>query len=265
MIPPDGARVDVEDRDGDLRVLTLHNPSRRNALDRALLSAIAEALDPAKTAHVRAILIRGAHGAFSSGYDLGQLSPADDGDALPDDHVGELLDSVARHPAPSVALVEGPAFGAGCELAVTCDFRVGGPAAVFCMPPARLGIVYAPEGIAKVARIVGWQRAKRMFLTGMQVDAGTAFRWGLLDEYVEDAAPGAAEAKALALCRALADGAPLAVQGMRRAIAMLSRTALSAEDDAGLRALRRDAYRSADLQEGRAAFLEKRKPRFTGR
>lgn len=280
------ARIEVEDREGVIRVLTLHNPSRRNALNADLLRALADALDLSVSQHVRAILIRGSGGAFSSGYDLAALPDANpekpgppvadeftepstdaaalmaQGDDLPDDHVSELLACIAEHPAPSVALIEGPAFGAGCELAATCDFRVGATNAVLCMPPAKLGIVYANEGIAKVARIVGWQRARRMFLTGMRLEAPAALAWGLLDECVEAAR---AEEVAMGLCREMAGNAPLAVAGMKRAIAELSRLEVDARAEDELRGLRRAAFASADLKEGRAAFVAKRKAQFAGK
>lgn len=243
-----------------IRSLTLHNPDRRNALDPHLVEALAQALDPASLVGVRALLIRGAPGAFCAGYDLSAL-PASTPDVLPDDRLGEVMALLADHAVPSVALVEGAAFGAGCELACACDFRVGTPQALFCMPPAKLGIVYAPAGIARVARIVGWQRARRMFLTAARVDATVATQWGLLDSCVgvEDA-----EKAALTLCTELAQGAPLAVSGMKRIVSTLARPGLDDTDAQAFRALRHQAFSSDDAAEGRAAFLQKRTPSFRG-
>lgn len=256
------SRLGVEDLDGGIRVLTLRNPARRNALDPELLEELARAVDPSSTAHIRALLVRGEGGAFCSGYDLGALPSPRDG-RLPDDRLGEVLALLAAHPAPSVACVDGPAFGAGCELACTCDFRVGSGASVFCMPPAKLGIVYAAEGLAKVKAVVGLPRAKRMFFTGMRVDAQSAVGWGLLDELHPDGA--AAFDAALALCREIARNAPLAVSGMKRSFELLGRVQLGAEERDALRELRKTAFLSEDAAEGRAAFKEKREPRFSGR
>jgi enoyl-CoA hydratase/carnithine racemase len=259
----DDSPLRVEELDGGIRVLTLDRSTRRNALDARTLEALAEALAPQRAGNVRVLLLQGAQAAFCSGYDLGELSgPGDDG-TLPDDRLGEVLALLPAFPAPSVALVDGPAFGAGCELAASCDFRVGAPSALFCLPPAKLGIVYAEEGMAKVARIVGLQRARLMFLTGRRIDANTAAAWGLLDEVGTDAPD--AQARAVTLCRELAANAPLAVRGMRGALALLARSPLDESERERLRQTRREAFSSRDAQEGRASFLDKRPPAFEGR
>ncbi len=253
-------RIAVEDR-GALRVLTLDHPARRNALDDAMLEELAAAIDPSATSGVRAFLVRGDEKAFCAGYDLTSLAAVAEGAPLPDARLSQVLTTLERHPSPSVALVLGPAFGAGCELAAACDFRVGGPGAVFCMPPARLGIVYAPSGIHRFLTLLGRGRTKRLFLTGCKVDAETALDWGLLDELH----PADAERAALALCDELLGGAPLAVRGMKLAIEALSELSLEPAAAARIESMRRDAFNSEDAREARAAFLEKRKPRFQGR
>ncbi len=254
------AGIRAEDR-GAVRVLTLSNPARRNALDESLLGALADHLDRAEQDSVRVLVLRGAPGAFCAGYDLGALS-LPEGDRLGDDYLGQVLAKLQHHPAASIALVEGAAFGAGCELAATCDFRVGSGRALFCMPPARLGIVYAPEGIAKLIAIVGMQNARRMFLTGMRVPAETAETWGLLDALEPESQ---AELAAFTLAEELAGNAPLAVKGMRQVFNALGEPGLAPEVLGELRMLRRQAFLSDDAREGRTAFLEKRRPLFKGR
>lgn len=249
----------VEDREDGIRVLTLDNPARRNALDDGLLARLDAALDV--PARVRAFLVRGAGGAFCSGYDLTHLGPPVDG-RLPDDALVALLLKLEQHPVPSVALVRGAAFGAGFDLAAACDFRIGTPDAVLSLPPARLGIVYSAEGMARVARLVGVARAKSLFLTARRLDGPTALAWGLLDECLP---AEEAEARALELCATLASGAPLAVSGMKEMFGLLFRPPLSEEEQARVRGLRAAAFASEDAKEGRAAFLEKRPPRFQGR
>ncbi|QSQ13695.1 enoyl-CoA hydratase/isomerase family protein [Myxococcus landrumensis] len=250
--------LDVEDREGGVRVLTLSNPARRNALNDALLARLDAALEPA--AHVRVLLVRGAGGTFCAGYDLTHLGPPGADGRLPDDALVECLLKLERHPVPSVALVQGAAVGAGFDLAASCDFRVGAPDALFLMPPAKLGIVYSPEGLARATRLVGLSRAKQLFLTARKLDAREALSWGLLDMCEDDA-----EARAFALCATLAGHAPGAVSGMKESFGLLSRAPLGDEAQARLRALRAKAFGSEDAKEGREAFLEKRPPRFTGR
>jgi enoyl-CoA hydratase/carnithine racemase len=178
------ATLEVTDRAGGVRVLTVSNPSRRNALDDGLLEQLVAALSTADD--VRAWLVRGAgEGIFSAGYDLTSLSA--ERARLPDERLGEVLDRLGEHPAPSVALVTGPAIGAGCELAVACDFRVGTPQALFAMPPARIGVVYALKGMQRLIARVGEGFARYMFLSGRRVDAALASKRGLLDVLTDDA------------------------------------------------------------------------------
>jgi enoyl-CoA hydratase/carnithine racemase len=252
--------VEVEDREEGIRVLTLVNPARRNALDDRMLGLLDAALTPPP--HIRAFLVRGSGGTFCSGYDLTGLGPPTSEGGLPDDLLMSVLGRLERHPVPSVALVQGSAFGAGFDLAASCDFRVGAPETIFCMPPARLGLIYSEEGIARAARLVGLARAKVLFLTAQKVDGELALAWGLLDECHP---ASKVEESALALCRTLAAHAPLAMAGMKEVLGLLGQPTLSQQERARMRALRVTAFRSEDLQEGKAAFLAKRTPRFQGR
>jgi len=262
MQPPLPPTLEVQDLEGGVRVLTLVRPARRNALDDALIAQLHAALAPEACAGARALLVRGHGGTFCSGYDLAGLGAPAPGGPLPDDALMETLARLERHPLPSVALVQGAAFGAGCDLAAACDFRVGSEDAVFCLPPARLGVVYAEAGISRMTRLVGAARAKHLFLTARRLEAPTALAWGLLDECHPAAE---AEAHARALCALLAQGAPLAVAGMKETFRLLARPGLAAPDAERLRLLRAEAFGSEDAREGRAAFLEKRPPRFSGR
>jgi enoyl-CoA hydratase/carnithine racemase len=232
-----------------LLTLTLSNPKRKNALDGPVLESFAQAL--ARHPEARCILVRGEGEAFSAGYDLGALTKLGPLDALPDTRLGEVFDLLEHHAAPSVAAVRGPAYGAGFELACACDFRVAEQGAVFCAPPARLGIVYAPKGLARVAKVVGFQRARLLFLTGRTVDADTALAMGLVDELDTTDA----------LCATLLAQAPKAVAGMREAFALLQQTDTERITEK-LEALRRSAFLGDEAKEGLSAAREKRPPRF---
>lgn len=251
------ATLTVSERPGGVRVLTLSHPERKNALDAGFLHALEAALRD--DAQVRCWLVRASgEGVFSAGYDLTALNGFPEGTPLPDERLGEVLDVLTAQRAPSVALVTGPAIGAGCELAAACDFRVGSGAARFSMPPARLGVVYALKGLARLSSRVGEQAARRMFLTARAVDAELALKLGLLDVLADDA-----EAQAFTLCAELAGHAPLAVEGMKRGFALLE--GASALERAEYERLRRASFNSDDAREGKAALLEKRPPRFSGR
>ncbi len=247
---------------GRVRVLTLSHPERRNALTPALLDELAAVYGPGASPGVRAFVLRGAGGkAFCSGYDLDALAPAGEGE-LPDDAIQRTLALLEAHPAPTVACVEGAAYGAGFELATACDVRVAAASARFCLPPARLGVIYAPEGLARLASLVGMGQARRLALTACVVDASEAKSIGLLELLVPEGQSPDAVARALA--ESFAAGAPLAVSGMRQVFASLARGPLDDAERARLRALRRAAFNSEDVREGRAAFLEKRQPVFKG-
>ena len=144
--------------------------------DPFLLDALAEALAPDPA--VRALVLEARGPAFCAGYDLAQLGEDAAAARSPDARIQEVLAMLEAHPAPSVAVVHGAAFGAGCELACACDFRVGTPDTVLCMPPVRLGVVYAPDGVWRVARLAGLQRARWMFLTAAEVSATRGARLG---------------------------------------------------------------------------------------
>ncbi|HZN94434.1 MAG TPA: enoyl-CoA hydratase/isomerase family protein [Myxococcales bacterium] len=257
--------VHSEDRPNGVRALVISNPKKRNALDPELLDQLIAALrrPRADGEKVRALFVRGAgKSAFCSGYDIAALGDNISTEGpLPDQQLQRAMEALEAHDAPSVAYVNGPAFGAGCELACACDFRVGDAHAVFSMPPARLGIIYPPEGLQRVLALVGPSRAKRMFLLAQKLEAEEALRAGLLDELrPEDEAEEAANE----LCRELAAGAPLALAGMKRTFNWLAAPIRTVEEREMLERLRRAAFRSADAREGRSAFREKRAPRFKG-
>jgi enoyl-CoA hydratase/carnithine racemase len=201
----------------------------------------------------------GGEGIFSAGFDLTALGGAPSL-TLPDERLSQVLSLLEAHPAPSVALVNGPAIGAGCELAVACDFRVGGPQAMFCMPPAKVGVVYSLAGIERLVARAGEAFARSMFLTGRRVSASEAARVGLLTELADDA-----EGAAFALCDELAANAPLAVAGLKRGLALVRAKVVSDEARASYEALRRASFESDDAKEGVSAALAKRAPRFSGR
>jgi enoyl-CoA hydratase len=253
-----GPALQVEDRER-VRLLTLENAARRNALDPWLLARLREELGRAGPDGVRCVVLRG-HGdkAFCSGYDIEKLGPGTNADA----EVEETMAAVERCGPPVIAFVNGAAFGAGCELACACDLRVASEGAQLCVPPARLGIVYGSRGIARVMALAGPTRAKQMFFTGAPVSAQVALQWGLVDRVLP---AEEAFADAMALANSIAANAPLAVQGMKQIFVRLGHPALSAEDEAAFARLRRQAFDSADAREGRAAFLEKRSAKFEGR
>ncbi len=255
-------RIAVEDR-GTVRVLTLDNPAKRNAIDFGSLAEISEACAAAARDRVRCLVVRGAGDqAFSAGFDLDAMD-AGEGDR-PDLAVERTMEALEAVPCPTIAFLNGSAFGGGCELAVTCDLRVARAGVSLGMPPARLGVVYAAAGLRRFLALAGPSRAREMFFTGRPVEAEAALAWGLVNRVVP---AERAEAEVMALAEEIAQNAPLAVQGTKRILRLLEASherGLTEPERLEISDLRTRAFRSADLAEGRAAFRERRPPRFRG-
>jgi enoyl-CoA hydratase len=263
-----------------VRVLTLSNPAKKNAVDPGCLQCLEEELSRAAADQIRALVLAGEGNVFCSGYDLSEVGAGADRlhgnqNGLNSNDLGQpvgqpvpLLDApliracgaIEASPIPIVAALDGPVFGAGAELACACDLRVASSSARFCLPPAKLSIVYSPEGTARIVRLLGLGQAKRLFLTAAVIDADEGFRIGFCEELT---AEPSALPRAIALATQIAQLAPKTHAGMKRTYALLA-PQLSGEAHAELEAIRKDAFQSADGREGRAAFSARRAPIFTG-
>jgi enoyl-CoA hydratase/carnithine racemase len=247
--------------------IRISNPERRNALDHEILDALAEVLPRLdKGIETRCVMLTGAPPVFSAGYDLTSI-PSDtferDAEALVAHPFHAAMETLAAHPWPTLAAINGHCLGGGLELAVTCDLRICSAGAKLGMPPAKLGLVYSHVGLRKFLDTVGLPRTKELFLTGRDFPAQRAEEIGLVHEVVED---GALEDAAVELAAAIAANAPLSMRGNKHAIEVLNRNpVLSEQQEGGLIALRESCFSSEDLREGISAFAEKRKPRWKGR
>lgn len=250
--------VEVEER-GPVAIVTLVNAAKKNALDPPMLDALCAALARLPAAGARAVVLTGAGDVFSSGYDIAALPPS--GAAPTGNPMGPALAAIAGGPLPVIAALNGAAIGGGCELAATCDLRVAHDEVTLMMPPVRLGLVYAPTGLARFVALCGWSRTRELFLTAKPVPALRARDWGLVDHVV---ARDEVVATALTLASEIAKGAPLAIAGTRRALELLM-PAVDGARAAELAQLMQAAWMSDDAAEARAAFREKRKPEFKGR
>jgi enoyl-CoA hydratase/carnithine racemase len=247
--------------------LRISNPERRNALDHEILDAIAETLPRLdRGIETRCVLITGAPPVFSGGYDIAAIDPETfegDAEALVGHPFHTAMETISRHPWPTVAAINGHCLGGGLELAITCDLRICAAGAQLGMPPAKLGLIYGHTGLRKFLDTVGLARTKELFLTGRNFDAWRAERIGLVNEVVDDER---LERAAVRLAAEIAANAPLSMKGNKSAIDLLSSSpVLTEQQEAGLIALRESCFSSNDLREGIRAFAEKRAPRWEGR
>jgi enoyl-CoA hydratase/carnithine racemase len=247
--------------------LTLSNPERRNALDHEVLDALGDVLPELdRGIEVRCVILTGADGTFSAGYDIGDIpeeSFEHDAESIVAHPFHAGMAAVSAYPYPVVAAIAGPCLGGGLELAVRCDLRIAAEGATLGMPPAKLGLIYGHTGLRRFIEAIGVARTKELFLTGRVLPAERAERIGLVHEVVAD---GKIESAAIELASEIAANAPLASRGNKRAIETLaSFPRLTAEQERELVELRRASFGSEDLREGIRAFAEKREPRWRGR
>lgn len=227
-------------RDGHVAIIEIDRHERRNALDTAHCHDLREAL----TGTARAIVITGAGSSFCAGADLGAVYDAAFRNAL-----YAMLAAVTDIAVPVLAAVNGPAIGAGAQLALACDLRLAAPEASFAIPAARLGIAVNPWTIRRLALLAGTGTAQAMLIGGETLDAAGALRCGLASR------PGD-RAAALAWARELAGLAPLSLAFAKKALNQPDSTELTKDFEA--------CWASGDAAEGQRARAEKRPPRFLG-
>jgi enoyl-CoA hydratase/carnithine racemase len=264
----DGKLLIDEPATGVVR-LTISNPAKRNALDHPILDAIGATLDELAQvgSPARCVLVTGAHGMFSAGYDIGEIPDSDfeeRAEALVAHPFTQAIEALEAFPYPTLAVLPGHTIGGGLELALACDLRVAQDGIKLGMPPAKLGLVYSHTGLRRFIDAIGVARTRELFLLGRYIDAPTALAWGLVNRVV--GADGLQEL-ALDVAAGLAGNAPLSQTGNKRVIAQLlgAESALTPEVEAELIELRRASFASEDLREGMRAFAEKRPPVWRGR
>ncbi|HSG01236.1 MAG TPA: enoyl-CoA hydratase-related protein [Vicinamibacterales bacterium] len=252
------------ERDGGVLTITVNRPKVLNALNSATLAELASAIDEAGTDHgVRVVVITGSGDrAFVAGADIKELAALTPVGAQEHGRRGQLLcERIERLGKPVIAAVNGFALGGGCELAMACTVRLAADTAKLGQPEINLGLIPGFAGTQRLARLVGRGRALEMLLTGQPIPADEAWRIGLVNRVVP-AAELATEVRALAV--ALASKPAVAVRFILEAVTNgLDMAGRDAEQyEATLFGL---VFSTDDMREGTRAFLEKRKPEFTGK
>ena len=254
------------EKDGAIGWLVLDNPARLNALDSAMWRAIPPAVaqfeaDP----EVRVIVLRGeGEKAFAVGMDISEFETArttPEQVAVFDRLIDAAVHALQSSPKPVIAMIRGFCMGGGVEISLACDLRYCSEDVQMAIPAARLGLGYGVDGTKRLVETVGHANAREIFFTGRRYTAAEALSIGLVHRSVP-----AAELEAFVrkTAEGMAENAPLTLAASKILIEEFVRPSGEPDLAKGLAAIERCAL-SEDYQEGRKAFMEKRKPRFRGR
>lgn len=241
---------------GHCATIRLNRPSVHNRIEPDDIVEIMRLCDVVDADREVRVLVLAAGGkSFSSGFYIQQIGTREGSTTAGFD---VMTDRMERVRVPSIAALNGGVYGGSTDLALSCDFRIGVTGMSMFMPAAKLGLHYYPGGMQRYVSRLGVDTAKRLFLTGERLGAEELLRIGFLTELV---APEGLEAAVAARVAQLVANAPLAVQGMKKALNDIAR------GDADLAEIGERAAavgKSRDLLEGRAAFEQKRVPNFIG-
>jgi len=237
--------------DGPVATITIDAPERGNSLDAEMLTLLAELLGSLESS-ARVLLLRGAgERSFSTGYHVPSLLAelqrgltVSDFESHPLEVALRALDAV---PIPTIAVVHGNAYGAGCELALVCDVRLAAEEALLCMPPARLGVLYSATGMRRLLELVGPAVSKEMLYTAEPIDGARALAIGLVNHIVPRAELDGVAAR---MAATIAANAPLSIRHTKTILGrFLAPPELDPETLRVVATLREECFRSAEFLE----------------
>lgn len=255
----------VARKDGRIGYLVFNNPERHNAVSLEMWRAAARVLDDfARDGNLGVVVLTGAgSAAFVSGADISKFEDergTEDAVARYNAAVEHVYATLHEFPKPTIAQVRGYCIGGGLGLAICCDLRIASDHARFGMPAAKLGLGYDLPGMRRFVEVLGASFTKELFFTARQFDASEARAMGLVNRMVPD---GEIETFVRDYAAIIAANAPLTVASVKFIVGELMKDP-DKRDVAQCSALVERCFASRDYEEGRRAFLEKRKPVFTG-
>jgi enoyl-CoA hydratase/carnithine racemase len=253
-------------KEGGVGYVIFNNPERHNAVSLEMWAATTDILESFRNdPEVRVVVVTGAGGkAFVSGADISKFeSERSSMEAVKHYNVtvGKANQTIAEFPKPTIAMIKGYCIGGGLGLALCCDMRIASDNSKFGVPAAKLGLGYAYPGLKRLVDVVGPAFAKEIFYTGRQFDVAEALAMGLINRSVK---PDELEGFVKNYADTIAGNAPLTLKAVKFIVSETVKDE-SQRDLARCNQLVENCFTSQDYIEGRTAFMEKRKPVFTGK
>jgi len=255
----------VTDFREDIGIIKFNNYERRNSLSGKMIQEIIDCFIEFRSKKARAVILRAEKGVkvWSSGHDVNELAKPGTDPLSYDNPLELLLRTVENFPAPVIAMLEGSVWGGACELVFTCDILIGAPNVTFAITPAKIGVPYNSNGILHFINMLGMSAVKEMFFTAKPLCAEKAEKLGLLNHIVS---LEELESFTYDFAMEVIKNSPLAIAVIKEQLNILGKAhPLTPAAFERITQLRKEVYQSDDYKEGIQSFLEKRKPKFSGK
>ncbi len=249
---------------GEIGVITLNNPAKRNALSTELINELCAALEEMRQQSARVVILRAAAGVkvFSAGHDIREL-PTNGRDPMTyNDPLRRVIRLIELFPIPVIAMIEGSVWGGACEMVMSCDLIIAGDDSTFAVTPAKIGMPYNISGVQNFLKTGGMSLCKEVLFTAQPLPVQRLVDRGIVSHAVPR---GELERVTMEIAGQISKNSPLVMGLLKEELRLLSISHnLGPETFERVQAMRRQVYDSEDYQEGIRAFLEKRAPKFQG-